>query len=232
MSGSVVVIGGTAGLGKAVAKHYAKAGRQVVIGGRDAGRAATAASEIGGDVDSVEIDLSQPSQISQSLSGLDAVEHLVIAAMERDENSIANYDVERAVSLVTTKLVGYTAVVSALLDRMGPESSTVLFGGMAKDRPYPGSTTVTTVNGGISTLIRTMVVELAPRRFNALHPAVVGDHPYWMAKPEGVLDGLIGRTPLGKLVTTEDIVGAVVFLLENQAVNGVDLRIDGGWLHT
>jgi NAD(P)-dependent dehydrogenase (short-subunit alcohol dehydrogenase family) len=103
---------------------------------------------------------------------------------------------------------------------------------MAKDRPYPGSTTVTTINGGVSTMVRTMVVELKPRRFNALHPAVVGDHPYWMAKPPEVFAGLLARTPTGRLVTTSDIVHAVVFLLENPSVNGVDLRIDGGWLHT
>ncbi|MEX0705332.1 MAG: SDR family oxidoreductase, partial [Nitriliruptoraceae bacterium] len=101
-----------------------------------------------------------------------------------------------------------------------------------RDRPYPGSTNVTTVNGGISGLIRTMAVELAPIRVNAVHPAVVGDTPYWQAKPPAVLDALVARTPIGRLIETEHVVDAVRFLLENGGVNGTNLAIDGGWLLT
>ena len=178
----------------------------MVIAGRNDERNRTVAAEIGADVGVATVDLSKPKDVAAGLAHVGAVDRLVVSAIDRDENSVADYDIDRAIGLVTTKLVGYTAVVNALLDRMGPDSSTVLFGGMAKDRPYPGSTTVTTVNGGISTLVRTMVVELKPRRFNAIHPAVVGDHPYWMAKPAGVLDDLVARTPLGRLVTTEEVV--------------------------
>ena len=86
------------------------------------------------------------------------------------------------------------------------------------------------MNGGITGLLRTLVVELAPIRINALHPAVVGDSPYWAGKPAGVLDALRARTPTGRLVTMSDIVDATVFLLENRSVNGIDLYVDGGWM--
>jgi NAD(P)-dependent dehydrogenase (short-subunit alcohol dehydrogenase family) len=103
----------------------------------------------------------------------------------------------------------------------------VLFGGRAKDRPYPGSTTVTTVNGGVSAMIRSLAVELSPVRFNALHPGIVGDSPYWKDKP---LDAILARTPTQRLVTMADVVNAAAFLLENRSVNGVNLYVDGGWL--
>lgn len=231
-TGQVVVVGGTAGLGRAIATHYAVAGREVVITGRDPQRAETVAGEIGGSTSGVAVDLARPHEVAAALAPVGRVDRLVICAIDRDENTVGDYDIDRAVELATVKLVGYTEVVHALLDRMSEDASTVMFGGMAKDRPYPGSTTVTTVNGAVSTMIRTMVIELAPRRFNAIHPAVVGDHPYWLAKPPGVLDGLIARTPLGRLITTDEVVHAVVFLLENGAVNGVNLQLDGGWLHT
>ncbi len=125
------------------------------------------------------------------------------------------------------KLVGYTETVHALLDRFTDDASVVLFGGRAKDRPYPGSTTVTTVNGGVSTLIRTLAIELAPIRFNAIHPGIVGDSPYWKDKP---LDAFLARTPTGRLATMAEITDATVFLLENRAVNGVNLYVDGGWM--
>jgi NAD(P)-dependent dehydrogenase (short-subunit alcohol dehydrogenase family) len=106
----------------------------------------------------------------------------------------------------------------------------VLYGGLAKSRPYPGSTTVTTVNGAITTMVHTMAVELAPIRVNAIHPAIVGDSPYWKDKPAAVLEGFRSRTPLGRLVTMADVVHATVFLLENRSVTGVNLNVDGGWL--
>jgi NAD(P)-dependent dehydrogenase (short-subunit alcohol dehydrogenase family) len=105
-----------------------------------------------------------------------------------------------------------------------------VFGGGAKDRPYPGSTTVSTVNGGVLGLTRTLAIELAPIRVNSIHPGIVSDSPFWIEKPPDVLEGFRTRTPTGRLCTMDDIVEAVLFLLENRAMNGVDLRIDGGWL--
>lgn len=230
MDGNVVVIGGSSGLGKEIARHYAHQGMGVVVSSRDPDRAAEAAADIGGDTRGVAMDLSQPDQIAGGLEDVGPVAHLVVAAIDRDENTIADYDLAGATKLATLKLVGYTEVVHTLLDRFADDASVVLFGGLAKDRPYVGSTMVTTVNGAITTLINTMAVELAPLRFNAIHPAVVGDSPYWAAKPEEVLEGLRKRTPTGRLVTTDDIVHAVVFLLENRSVNAVNLRVDGGTL--
>jgi NAD(P)-dependent dehydrogenase (short-subunit alcohol dehydrogenase family) len=113
---------------------------------------------------------------------------------------------------------------------MRPQGSIVLFGGLAKDRPYPGSTTVSTVNGGVMTMVHTLALELAPLRVNAIHPSFVGDSPYWAAKPKEVLERHIARTPIGRLVTMDEVVDATVFLFENRAVTGVNLRVDGGWM--
>ena len=78
----------------------------------------------------------------------------------------------------------------------GDDTSLVLFGGMAKERPYPGSTTVSTVNGGIVGLTRTLVEELEPLRVNSIHPGVVGDSPYWSEKPAAVAK-YTSETPTG-----------------------------------
>lgn len=230
MSGSVVVIGGSSGLGKAIAQRYADQGRDVVLTSRNADRAAGVAEEIGGSATGAAVDLTRPHDIESALADLGPVQHLVIAAIERDENTVRDFDVEAATDLVTLKLVGYTEVVHTLVPRFTDDASVVLFGGLAKDRPYPGSTVVSTVNGGITTLINTLAVELAPMRFNAIHPAIVGDTPYWAHKPPQVLENVRSHTPIGRLVTTQDIVDAVAFLLENAAVNAVNLRVDGGTL--
>jgi NAD(P)-dependent dehydrogenase (short-subunit alcohol dehydrogenase family) len=227
--GSVVVIGGTAGLGREIAEHYVRQGRDVVLSGRDPARAAEVAKELGGGARGIALDLARPHDVAATLSDVDSVDHLVLAAIERDSNSTVEYGIDAAVRLVTLKLVGYTAVVSTLCRRIPPTGSILLFGGQARVRPYPGSTTVTTVNGGVVSMVTTLALELAPVRVNAIHPGIVGDSPYWTGKT-AYLETVRQRTPTGQLTRMSDIVDATVFLLENPAVNGVNLPVDGGWL--
>lgn len=228
--GSVVIVGGTSGIGRQLAKTLADRGETVVISGRNRERTQSIAAEIGGKTSGIALDLAEPKTIAQALAGVDKVKHIVLAAIERDDNGVKQFDIDRAIRLVTLKLVGYTEVVHQLVPRLVEDASILLFGGLAKERPYPGSTTVTTVNGGVNSMIRTMAVELAPVRVNAIHPGIVGDTPAWSGKPAAVLDAIRERTPTGRLVAAQDVVDASIFLLQNRSVNGVNLMIDGGWL--
>jgi len=224
---SVVVVGGTVSIGREIAAHFAREGHRVTLTGRDATRAAAVAKEVGGDTTGLALDLSEPHSIGPALAGIGTVDSLVLSAIERDANSVADYDIDRALRLVTLKLVGYTEVVHALRSRLAPGSAIVLFGGLARDRPYPGSTTVSTVNNGVVGLMHTLVTELAPIRVNAIHPGIVGDSPEWRERD---LSRVVARTPCGRLAQMADIVDAVAFLLRNPAVNGVSLKVDGGTL--
>ena len=225
--GAVVVVGGTRGIGLELVRHYAAAGRDVVLHGKS-DTVADAVAEVGGNTRGVTFDLAEPHSIAPALADIGPVDRLALVAIDRDQNTIAEYDIEKALHLVTLKLVGYASVVAALRDRFTESSSIVLFGGMAKERPYPGSTTVTTVNGGVVGLTRTLVEELKPIRVNSIHPGVVGDSPYWSGKTAAI-EKYTSETPMGRLARMDEIVDAVVFLLENTAVNGVDLIVDGGW---
>jgi NAD(P)-dependent dehydrogenase (short-subunit alcohol dehydrogenase family) len=228
---TLLVVGGTSGIGKEIAARAVARGDQVVISGRDLERTAAVAKELGPGVTPIALDIGQPHEIAGKLADLGSVDHLVLAAIERDANTIADYDVGRAIYLSTLKLVGYMETIHALLPKLSKYAAIVLFGGLAKDRPYPGSTTVSTINGGVTGMLRTLVVELAPIRVNAIHPGIVGDSPFWAAKPD-LLKGPRDRTPSGELATMADVADAAEFLLRNNSVNGVDLNIDGGWLHT
>jgi NAD(P)-dependent dehydrogenase (short-subunit alcohol dehydrogenase family) len=229
-NGSVVIVGGTRGLGRELARHYAEQGRDVVVTGRDPGAAEASASEIGGATRGIGFDLCEPETIAERLADVGDVEYLVLAAIDRDVNTVKDYDIAAAVRLATLKVVGYTEVVHTLLPRLDEQAAILLYGGLARDRPYPGSTTVTTVNGAVTSLVRTLVIELAPRRVNALHPAIVGDSPYWVDMPEDRYQALVARTPIGRLVSMADVVDASRFLLENGSINGINLAVDGGWL--
>lgn len=227
-----MIIGGTSGICLRLAESYASRGRDVVITGRDPGRAAAVAAGIAGpgNASSLAFDLAEPDSIAGALAEVGTVDRIVLGAVDRDENTVGAYDLARATRLVTLKLVGYTEVVHALVPRLSDDSSVLIFGGLALRRPYPGSTTVTTVNGGVVGLVHTLAVELAPTRVNGIHPGVVGDSPYWAEKPVEVLENLRARTPIGRLVTMDEVADAATFLLENRAVTGVNLEVDGGWL--
>jgi NAD(P)-dependent dehydrogenase (short-subunit alcohol dehydrogenase family) len=229
-NGTVVVVGGTRGLGREVAQFYASQGRDVVVTGRDAAVAEACAGEIGATTRGIGLDLTKPHAIAGALAGVGNVEYLVLAAIERDVNTVREYDIDRAMRLVTLKVVGYTEVVHVLLPHFDERAAVLIFGGLARDRPYPGSTTVTTVNGAVTGLVRTLVIELAPTRVNAIHPAIVGDSPQWRDMPLERFEALVDRTPTGRLVTMAEVVDASRFLLENQAINGINLAVDGGWL--
>jgi NAD(P)-dependent dehydrogenase (short-subunit alcohol dehydrogenase family) len=227
--GAVVIVGGTSGLGLDLARAFADRGRELLVTGRDAGRAEAAAEELGGKTRGLAFDLADPHSIASVLADVGPVEHLVLSAIERDVNSVREYDIDRAIRLATLKLVGYTTVIHCLHERMTDDSSVLLFGGLAKERPYPGSTTVTSVNGAVETMVRTLAIELAPVRVNALHPGIVGDSPYWEGN-DAVIEATRQRTPTGRLATMVDVTHAALFLLENPAVNGVNLAVDGGWV--
>ena len=231
MSNNAVIVGGTQGLGLEIARQMVARGDNVTITGRDGTRAASVAKEIGSKARGIALDLTKPHNIAASLAGTGPVQHLVLSAIQRDLNTVREYDVDRAIGLVTLKLVGYTEAIHALLPRMTNDASVVLFGGLAKERPYPGSTTISSINGAVATMVHTFAIELAPIRINAIHPGIIGDTPAWSGKQEH-LDRVIARTPTKRLATMKDVANATLFLLDNQSINGVNLNIDNGWLLT
>lgn len=228
MAGSVVVIGASSGIGEKVAKHYAGAGRRVYVSSRDQSRADEAADRIGGDTHGLAVDLSQPATIGTALEPIEGpIDYLVIPAVLRDNNSVKDFQIDGASALAIVKLVGYPETIHQLLDRLSDDGAIVLFGGLAKEKPYPGSTTVTSVNGGVEKMLNALALEIAPIRINAVHPGIVLDSWFWEGK-DPVREAVLAKTPTKRPVLEEHIVDAVRFLLENPSANGINLPIDGG----
>ncbi|WP_344843908.1 SDR family oxidoreductase [Kribbella ginsengisoli] len=222
---SVLIVGGSGGLGREIARYYAERGDSVVVTSRSTERAEQAAAEIGGDTRGLAVDLAEPETIEKALAEVGEVDHVVITAIEQYGNTVKAFSIADAVRASTVKLVGYTEVARVLHDRLRPGASIVLFGGLGKVRPYPGSTMITATNSAVSGVMRTLAVELAPVRVNALHPGVVGDSPAWADRDQSYV---ADRTPTGRATTTAEVVDAVDFLLRNGAANAIDLHLDGG----
>lgn len=228
MSTTSLVIGGASeGVGGVLARKFAGRGDNVIVTSRDSSRAEAAAKEIGGVTRGLAIDLSQPATIAAALDTVTEVDNVVITAMESVPVTLADFRIDDAVRSVTIKLVGYAEAVRVLRDRFRPGASVVLFGGLAKERPYPGSTMVTTFNAGLTGLVKTLAAEIAPHRVNAVHPGLIGDSPKWRDVPG---HPHVAATPIGRLVTMAEVADATDFLLRNAGMNAQDLYIDGGFL--
>ena len=105
-SKSVLVIGGTGGIGHAIAQFYSDQGCDVVITGRDEERTNAVAKDIGGKTRGIAVDISEPETIEEKLASLGHVDHLALVAVDRDYNSARDYNVQRARKIVTLKLIG------------------------------------------------------------------------------------------------------------------------------
>jgi NAD(P)-dependent dehydrogenase (short-subunit alcohol dehydrogenase family) len=224
---SLVIGGASEGVGGVLARKFAGRGDNVIVTSRDSSRAEAAAKEIGGVTRGLAIDLSQPETIVAALESVTEVDNVVITAMESVPVTLADFRIDDAVRSVTIKLVGYAEAVRVLRDRFRPGASVVLFGGLAKERPYPGSTMVTTFNAGLTGLVKTLAAEIAPHRVNAVHPGLIGDSPKWRDVPN---HPHVAATPIGRLITMAEVADATDFLLRNTGMNAQDLYIDGGFL--
>ena len=232
----ILIVGGTAGIGRQLATECVARGDSVVIAGRNIERAESVAAALTaasptqgrGSVRAIEVDLRRPHDLTTSLASVGKLDSLVLAGMERDQNTLKNYDITRATELMTVKLIGYTTVVHVLLSHISLDGSVLLFGGTAKDRPYRGSTSLSPVNAGIVGLVATLAVELAPVRVNGIHPGAVVDSPFWSGQVD-ILEPVRSTTLSGRLATMSDIVDGCFFLLRNPAANGVNLGLDGGF---
>jgi NAD(P)-dependent dehydrogenase (short-subunit alcohol dehydrogenase family) len=230
----IVVVGGTSGLGFSISQAADALGAKVTIAGRGAERAAELARSISPRAAGLHIDLEDSSSIDEALAGGEPIDHLVLTPVYGGNQSIKDFKVEEALRAARIKIVAFAEIVSKALPRMKPTSSIVLFGGAAKARPYPGSTMVTIVNGGMIGMARTLAVELAPIRVNGISPGLVEDSPRWQKRiKEGAgpaVEAARSRSLTRRLPTTEDIVHGVFFLMDNRSANGIDLELDGGAL--
>ena len=105
---SLLIVGGTHGIGLEIARRYTGEGWTVVVAGRDGAHAKSMATELGGDTRGIALDLSEPEQIADALADIDDVDHIVLSAIIRDTNMINDYNIAAARYLAIMKIVGYT----------------------------------------------------------------------------------------------------------------------------
>ncbi|MGW2743432.1 SDR family oxidoreductase [Streptomyces sp. NPDC001450] len=224
---TVVVTGGTRGVGAGIAQAFALAGAQVL---------ACARRPPEQSLDGVEfapLDLRDPPAVRAFFAALPRLDVLVNNAGGTPYRRLADADAERHARVIELNLVTpLTASLAAYDQLRRTRGSVVMVGSVSGGRPSPGSAAYGAAKAGLANLAASMAVEWAPEvRVNTL---VVG-----MVRTEqshlhyGGPDGLaaVSRTvPLGRLATASDVGAAAVFLASDAAayISGASLLVHGG----
>lgn len=227
----VVVVGGSSGIGLAVARAARTAGATVTAIGRDADRLIAAAADVPG-LRTAPADVLDPDGLRAAFTTTGPVDHLVVTAGQAVLSAFAQGP-EPAEQLhgLTVKLVGAANAVRAALPVLTPGASIVLTGGVSTDRPVPGAWTTSVATAAVEQLARALALELAPVRVNAISPGWTAT-PMWDAvlgeQADAVLRDAAGRLPTGRLADPQDVAAAVLLLLASPAITAEVLHVDGG----
>ena len=222
-----VVMGGTSGIGLAVAEVLDGAGMKVTVTGRDPGKLAALDGRFSG---AERLDGTDRDTVTEFFDRHGPFEHLVLAFSPGavglgPVKEVSMRDFEAAFS---GKLFGY---VHAIRQAPVTESVTMISAASAR-AALPGTVALAAVNGAIERIVSPLAAELAPVRVNAVSPGVV-DTAWWDFLPgdqrAAQFAAAAGSVPAGRVGTPADVAGAVAYLVGAGMVTGTILPVDGGF---
>ncbi len=228
----VVIVGGSSGIGLAVAEQVALQGAEVVIVSSNAARVQGAVKSIGGKAQGQAVDVSDEKAIESFFTNLGAFDHLVFTAgdsLQLDE--LADTDLKQARRAFELRYWAALATVKYGSPQIRKGGSIVLTTGVAGRRPHSGWVIAASVCGTIEALTRALAIELAPIRVNAVSPGVVRTN-LWQnmsSSERELLYESVGKSlPVGRVGEAHDIAQAFLFLMNEGFSTGQTVVVDGG----
>ncbi len=225
----VVVVGGSSGIGLATAELAKQEGADVVIASRNRERLNSAAQRIG--VRAVVADVTSDESVAALFKSCGTVDHVVVTAAQLRSGPFKTVPMEDVRATMESKFWGSWRVARSADIRNG--GSLTLVSGFLSIRPRPNSAIVGAANGAIESLARSLALELAPVRVNAVSPGII-DTPIRAAMPEASRQEMLAKTaaslPVGRVGLGEDIARQILAFMANGFATGSVVYIDGGAL--
>lgn len=230
LSGSaVVVVGGTSGIGLAIAQAAHREGARVTVASRNPERADPGALE-GLAVE--RCDMSVPADVARLFDAADELDHVVVTGAEMEHGAVLEADLSLVERNFRSRFWGSVLIVRAAAPKLSEGGSITLTSGNAVTKAFPGEAFPGASAGAVEALARTLAVELAPIRVNVLCPGFI-DTPlmdFLGDDRDAILQGVAAeRMPVGRIGTADDIAHAAHFLMTNGYVTGLSLLVDGGY---
>jgi NAD(P)-dependent dehydrogenase (short-subunit alcohol dehydrogenase family) len=228
---TVVVIGGSSGIGLETARHARAGGAEVILTGRNAERLEQASRELGA-LSTAAFDATDPDSLRAFFDSLRApIDHVMVTAGDPPYGSLLEVSPEEARRLLTGRLVLPVDVARAASGKVRPPGCLIFMGATGHRRPRVGEGIISTISVATPTLIANLALELAPVRVNQVAPGFVDTRLSASLLGEGLdarRDELRATLPIGRVVGPADVAALAVHLMINTAVTGATYDIDGG----
>jgi NAD(P)-dependent dehydrogenase (short-subunit alcohol dehydrogenase family) len=227
----VVVVGGSSGIGLSTAEAAKREGADVIIASRNAARLDAVAEKL--NAIAIPTDVTDDKSVAHLFRSTGPVDHVVVTAAQLRTGPFKTVSMEDVRSTMESKFWGAWRVARSAEFRAG--GSLTLVSGFLSIRPRPNSAIVGAANGALESLARSLALELAPVRVNAVSPGII-DTPIRAAMPEEARREMLAKAaaalPVGRVGVGEDIARQILAFMTNGFATGSILYLDGGALVT
>jgi NAD(P)-dependent dehydrogenase (short-subunit alcohol dehydrogenase family) len=230
----IVIVGGSSGIGFAVAAGAADQGAKVVVGSSQRARVEAAVARLGGDASGFTLDVTDPADVERAFAAVGAFDHLVFTAGDwggARRGSVKDIDLDAARAVFGVRFWGALAVVKAAQGRIGAGGSITLTNGMIAHRPRPGAALSSAMAGAVEHLARGLAVDLAPMRVNCVCPGYIRTG-VWESIPaetrEAQLAAFTKGQPLARVGEVAEAAAPYLYLMAAGYTTGQVLKVDGG----
>ncbi|CDX27203.1 Short-chain dehydrogenase/reductase SDR [Mesorhizobium sp. ORS 3324] len=231
----ILIVGGSSGMGLALARRCLDAGATVVIAGRGEAKLDQARDELGrlATLETAVVDISREGEVAALFERIGRFDHIVSTAADIDGayRLLPEIELSAAQKVVESKFYGPLLLAKHGAPKLSANGSLTFVSGIAAYRPAARGAAVAAVNAALEGLVRALAIELAPIRVNAVSPGWV-DTPIWQLvagdAKDDTLAAMAKRLPAGRVGRPEDIADAIHFLMGNGFTTGTTLHVEGG----
>lgn len=228
-SKTIIVAGGSSGIGLATAQKLKKQGASVTITGRNPDKLNRGKS-LG--LTTAQVDSSDTEALKNLFLSMDNIDHLVISVGgAKGMGNFKDLSLEDLRAGFEEKFWIQLYTLRAALPYLNPAGSITLITAISATANFPGTSGLAAINGALEVMIPIWAKELKPLRINAVSPGVI-DTGWWNFLPDELkqqtFEAYAPQTAVGRIGHPDDIAQAVQFLIENEYMTGKIIACDGG----
>ena len=229
---TVIIFGGSSGIGEATAKKLTLNGLRVIIVGRDRNRLEEARARIGAGVELASVDATNRAAVNDFFEQVGGFQHLVLSfSGGKGAGLFKNLNLDDIRSGMERKFFAQISVAQSALTNLEVGGSITFISAGSARVAIPGTMGLAAINGAIETIVPVLAKELAPMRINAVSPGII-DTPWWNMMPKESKEAIFKQTaeglPVCRIGRPEDVAQAITFLIEDTFVTGTIIEVDGG----
>ena len=229
---TVLVVGGSAGMGFAVAQLARERGAEVIIAARSPDKLQAAAAKLGPDVRAIAADTTDEASVRALFERAGEVDHLFIPGTALRLGPWRTMPVEDVEFSLHGKFVG--PFLCARHARIKPGGSLTFWSGILSRRPGQNDAILAGVNAAVEAMARALAKDMAPIRVNCISPGLVAGTDAYLSMPEAAREGMYAaaakRLPAGRVGAPEHVASLALEIATNPFVTGTVVDVDGGGL--